>query len=82
MRKFIIGILCLSLFTPAWAEMVSVHGSVSRKTGKYRKPYHRTAPNKTKMDNWSTRGHVNPLTGKKGSNSPSAAPKHKTNFKY
>ena len=36
------------------------------KTGTYRPPHLRTSPNKTKIDNWSTKGNVNPFTGKKG----------------
>lgn len=36
------------------------------KNGKYVKPHVRTNPNKSKSDNYSTRGNVNPSTGKKG----------------
>jgi hypothetical protein len=34
------------------------------------KAHARTAPNKTKKDNWSTIGNVNPYTGKKGTKRP------------
>jgi hypothetical protein len=34
------------------------------------KSHARTAPNKTKKDNWSTIGNVNPYTGKKGTKRP------------
>ncbi len=34
------------------------------------KAHARTAPNKTKKDNWSTIGNVNPHTGKKGTKRP------------
>jgi len=34
------------------------------------KSHARTAPNKTKKDNWSTIGNVNPITGKKGTKRP------------
>lgn len=37
-----------------------------RKNGTYVAPYYRTAPNSTKLDNWSTKGNVNPYTGKAG----------------
>jgi len=37
-----------------------------RKNGTYVAPYYRTAPNSTKLDNWSTKGNVNPYTGKPG----------------
>ena len=34
------------------------------------KSHARSAPNKTKKDNWSTIGNVNPYTGKKGTKRP------------
>jgi len=37
-----------------------------KKSGKYVNPYTRTKPNKTKIDNYSTKGNINPYTGKKG----------------
>jgi hypothetical protein len=48
---------------------IFVHG-YTKKNGTYVKPHHRTRPNKTKKDNWSTKGNVNPYTGKKGTKSP------------
>jgi hypothetical protein len=44
---------------------VSVRGDTTKR-GTYVQPHVRTAPNKTKNDNWSTRGNVNPRTGKVG----------------
>lgn len=41
-----------------------------KKDGTYIKPHYRTKPNKTKRDNWSTKGNVNPYTGKAGTKSP------------
>lgn len=38
-----------------------------RSNGTYVAPHERTAPDGTKGDNWSTRGNVNPYTGKEGS---------------
>ncbi len=67
MRK----ILCLLivfvflLSSVYYAKTVNVKGSVT-KSGVYRQPHHRTSPNKTKMDNWSTKGNINPYTGKEG----------------
>jgi len=37
-----------------------------RKDGTYVAPHERTAPNGTKDDNWSTKGNINPITGKPG----------------
>ena len=44
---------------------VSVRGYY-KKNGTYVKPHYRTAPNSTNRDNFSTRGNVNPYTGKPG----------------
>jgi len=41
-----------------------------RHNGRFVSPYVRTAPNRTKLDNWSTRGNTNPYTGKFGTKSP------------
>ena len=32
--------------------------------------YYRTSPNNTKFDNYSTKGNVNPFTGKEGTEKP------------
>jgi hypothetical protein len=40
------------------------------KQGVYVPPSHTTAPNDTKVDNFSTRGNVNPYTGKHGTVDP------------
>lgn len=41
-----------------------------RKNGTYVAPHHRTRPNSTKYDNWSTKGNVNPYNGKVGTVEP------------
>lgn len=38
----------------------------TKSNGTYVAPSHATNPNGTKADNWSTRGNVNPYTGKPG----------------
>jgi hypothetical protein len=47
----------------------SVRG-YTRKDGTYVPPNHATNPNKTKRDNYSTKGNVNPYTGKSGTVDP------------
>ncbi len=42
-----------------------VRGYTSKKGAKV-DPYHRTYANQTQRDNWTTKGNVNPDTGKKG----------------
>ena len=48
---------------------VSVEGYY-RSNGTYVQPHMRSAPNNTTADNWSTKGNVNPFTGKQGTNNP------------
>lgn len=52
------------------AKNSSVRGYIKPSTGKYVAPYLKTSPNKTKLDNFSTKGNYNPFTGKKGYVSP------------
>lgn len=49
--------------------VVHVRG-YTRKDGTYVAPHDRTAPNDTKLDNWSTKGNVNPETGEPGTKDP------------
>lgn len=39
----------------------------TKSNGTYVAPSHAKNPNDTKSDNWSTKGNVNPYTGKEGS---------------
>lgn len=58
--------LCLSfVFAQTNSRHVSVKGYY-RKDGTYVQPYFRTAPNATNRDNFSTKGNINPYTGKAG----------------
>ncbi len=72
MRKLIfalIGVLMSASF--AWAQDVYVRGYF-RSDGTYVQPHYRSAPNNTVLDNWSTRGNVNPYTGQRGTKNPYA----------
>ncbi|MBF9266271.1 hypothetical protein [Paracidovorax cattleyae] len=42
----------------------------TRKDGTHVAPSHATNPNGTRLDNWSTKGNVNPHTGKEGTKEP------------
>ncbi len=42
----------------------------AKSNGTYVAPSQATNPNGTKLDNWSTKGNVNPYTGKEGTKSP------------
>ena len=52
---------------------VTVRGYVKR-NGTLVMPSHRTSPNATRLDNWSSRPNVNPYTGKPGTKDPFAPP--------
>jgi hypothetical protein len=45
-------------------------GGYTRSSGTYVHPYMRTAPDHTRFNNWSTKGNVNPYTGKVGTANP------------
>ncbi len=62
----IISMLALGMSSSVFAKTVSVKGYTKRSTGTYVMPSHRTSPNRTKLDNYSTKGNYNPHTGKNG----------------
>jgi hypothetical protein len=60
----LVALLC---FATASLDAKDVHvKGYTRKDGTYVAPYTRTAPNKTRNDNYSTQGNVNPYTGQRG----------------
>ncbi len=50
----------------SYGGMNYVSPHVRPSTGTYVAPHYRTGSNSVKFDNWSTKGNVNPMTGKKG----------------
>ena len=62
-------------YKSAYSTPVQVSGHVT-KAGTYVAPSYRTAPNKTKTDNWSSKPNVNPYSGKAGTKNPYAAPNY------
>jgi len=62
MKIFAVLLLCC---LPALAAPVHVRGTVT-KSGTYRQPHVRTAPDRTQRNNWSSKPNVNPYTGKFG----------------
>jgi hypothetical protein len=46
--------------------------SYNRKNGTHVNSYHRTIPNHSKRDNYSTKGNYDPWTGKTGTKNPDA----------
>lgn len=41
-----------------------------KQNGTYVEPHYQTSPNNTQLDNWSTKGNVNPYTGASGYKNP------------
>ncbi|TSA44824.1 hypothetical protein D4R51_03035 [bacterium] len=64
----LVGILSFS--ASAEARTTRVRGYYKPPTGSYVAPHYKTTPNKTKLDNFSTKGNYNPYTGKKGTVNP------------
>jgi hypothetical protein len=62
---FLFAFLTVFCFAQTNSNHVRVSGYY-RSNGTYVQPYFRTAPNSTNRDNFSTRGNVNPYTGKPG----------------
>ncbi len=69
MYKALIGLLlAVSLFvatSPVALAVVRVKGFVNKR-GSYTPPHYRSSPNKSKLDNYSHKGNVNPFNGKVG----------------
>ncbi|MCX6718474.1 MAG: hypothetical protein NTY81_02635 [Candidatus Staskawiczbacteria bacterium] len=63
-------VLLLGISGFADARIARVRGYVRKSTGTYVMPHYKTTPNKTKFDNFSTKGNINPFTGKKGTVNP------------
>ncbi len=65
LNLFCFILVCISSFAQTNPNHVRVNGYY-KSDGTYVKPYFRTAPNQTNRDNFSTRGNVNPYSGKPG----------------
>ena len=65
----ILTFIIVALFSVSVFADVSVDGYY-RKDGTYVQPHHRSDPNNNANDNWSTKGNINPYTGKEGTHNP------------
>jgi hypothetical protein len=64
-KLVLIALICSLLASVSFAKSVRVRGSF-KKSGAYVSPHYKSSPNRTKIDNWSTKGNLNQYTGKKG----------------
>ncbi|QYG04662.1 hypothetical protein [Massilia sp. NP310] len=66
--KAILAVMLMALGASVMAQ-THVRG-YTKKDGTYVAPHYRSSPNSTRNDNYSTRGNVNPYTGKEGTKAP------------
>jgi len=59
---------------PAFAQGIVLHRGYVTGNGTYVAPHYQTAPNGTRLDNWSTQGNSNPFTGRRGTELPFPMP--------
>ena len=70
--KILLTVLLISISLFSALADVHVKG-YTRKDGTYVAPHVRSSPNSTNADNWSTKGNVNPYTGKAGTKNATAS---------
>lgn len=68
MRAYVIAAALLVFTTTAHAQ--SYHRGYTNQYGTYVQPHWQSSPNSTTLDNYSTRGNVNPYTGSTGTRDP------------
>lgn len=73
LKKIAIGIISISFIalpllfaSPKSVDAISRVRGYTTSRGTYVAPHYRSTPNRTKIDNWSTKGNYNPMTGKAG----------------
>lgn len=70
MRTLIAALSLLALSMPSIAEDDVFVDGYTRRDGTYVEPYHRTAPDDTKTNNYSYEGNENPYNGRVGTREP------------
>lgn len=74
MRRVILILAVAAMATPAFGQSVYVRPHV-RSNGTFVQGHARTAPNSTRLDNYSTAPNINPYTGRTGTQSAFPAPR-------
>ena len=65
MKKIVLSLIATLFIITSTLADTSVKGYY-KSNGIYVEPHHRSSPNSTKSDNWSTSGNTNPYKGEKG----------------
>ena len=67
--KTILGLVVFTVAASAFAGDLYVQG-YTRQDGTYVQPHHRSSPDNTIQNNYSTQGNTNPYTGQQGTVNP------------
>jgi hypothetical protein len=65
----VIAMLAMGVFAQSNPKSHAVRGHTTKK-GTYVAPTRATNPNRTKRDNYSTKGNTNPKSGRRGTRNP------------
>lgn len=82
MKKLLIFALCAAIAAPVIAQSSHYVRGYTTKNGTYVAPHQQTNPDSSRLNNWSTRGNVNPYTGKAGTVDPYAPRSNSTTTWY
>lgn len=81
MKKFLFILLSILVLSAVYAEAKYQRGYV-RKNGTYVSGHFKSNSDRSRFNNYSTKGNKNPYTGKKGYSSPYKAKKYKPSKVY
>lgn len=74
MKRIVLALCAVAMAAPAFSQTY-VKG-YTRRDGTYVAPHYRSSPNRSTLDNYSTRGNINPFTGKVGTVRPYTPPSY------
>lgn len=63
-------VIAATIFVSSVAFSDTYVRGYTRKNGTYVQPHYRSSPDRSKLNNWSTQGNVNPYTGRAGTVNP------------
>ena len=74
MKMLITTIVLVGISVPIYSANNHPVRGYTKKNGTYVQPHYRSSPNGTVLDNYSTKGNINPYTGKEGTVNPPIYP--------